>query len=112
MEEIKKILLDYKEHTISIIKLLEEDEFDGIQHEIKKRQCILDKLISFSGHKEECKKIYKDLEIEKLQSRAEMIMKKKSSEVKEKLEEISKNKRATNAYGRLVSGAAIFSKKI
>lgn len=112
MEEVKKIWLDYKEYTINVINLLKKDEFDNLEDEIEKMQLILNKLISFPEQKEESKKIYENLKIEELQNKAEEIIRAKSFYIKEKLEEISKGKRATSAYGKLPYGAAIFSKKI
>lgn len=112
MEEVKKIWLDYKKHTINIINLLEKEQFDNLEDEIEKRQLTLNKLSSFPEQKEESKKIYENLKIQELQNKAEEIIKEKSFSIKEKLEEISRSKRATSAYGKLPYGAAIFSKKI
>lgn len=112
MKEIKKILLDYRDCTINIIDLLEKDDFDSLQSQIEKRQHRLNELVSFTEQKEEAKRIYKELQIQELQVRAEELIRIKSYDIKKKLGNISRNKKATNAYGKIGSGAAIFSKKI
>ncbi|WP_373844450.1 hypothetical protein [Clostridium sp.] len=112
MEEIKEILLTYRKCTINIIKLLEKDDFSSLQSEIDERQYSLNSLISFERQKEEAKEIYRELGIEELQTQAEQLMRTKSLDIKKKLGNISKNKRATNAYGGIGSRAVIFSKKI
>lgn len=112
MEEIKKILLDYRDYTINIIDLLEKDDLDSLQSQIEKRQNSLNRLISFTEEREEAKRIYEELQIRKFQMRVEELIRIKSYDIKKKLGDISRNKKATSAYGKIGSGAAIFSKKI
>lgn len=109
---IEDMLVDYKNCTYEIIELLKEEDIDSLSYKIDKRQFILDELICETSKKNEAKELYKKLNVREVESEAEELMKKKSSLIKEKLNDISKNRAANSAYGGGISSPKIFSKKI
>ncbi|MCH3964324.1 MAG: flagellar protein FliT [Clostridium sp.] len=108
---VENILMDYKNCTRDIIEILKKDDFDSLQNKMKTRQCILEKLIS-NKDKNQAREIYKKLNIREVESEAGRLLKEKASSIKEKLNNISRNKSASSAYGNIGSSAKIFSKKI
>jgi hypothetical protein len=109
---VEEILTDYKRCTEDIVEILEKDDFDYLQDKMKIRQCILNELISDNDRKVESKKIYEKLNIREVENEAGRLMKEKALFIKGKLNNISRNKTASSAYGNVGSGAKIFSKKI
>jgi actin-related protein len=109
---VEEILVDYKKCTEYIIELLKKEEFDSLQSEMGKRQCILNKLISEIDQKDEAKKIYEKIHIREIEEKTQELMQKKAILIKKKLKNISVNKTANSAYGNIGSSAKIFSKKI
>lgn len=111
-KSIKDLLWEYKNYTVDIINLLEKESFDSIENKMIERQCTLDKLVSKSDKKNEAKIFYDELDIKDLEDRAQKLMEKKALIIKGKLNNVSKNKVASNAYIKRTNSAKIFSKKI
>ncbi|MEY7998808.1 hypothetical protein AB8U03_01125 [Clostridium sp. Mt-5] len=109
---IEEILSDYKNCTADIIRLLKIDDFDSLQGEMQRRQCILNELLSRTDKNDEAKGVYEKLNIKEIEDATQELMKKKAFLIKKKLKDISKNKAASSAYGNLENSAKIFSKKI
>lgn len=109
---VEQILTSYKKCTEDILELLKREEFDSLQAEMEKRQCILDNIISLGDKKNEVKKYYKKFGINDIENEARELMQKKAVLIKEKLRDISVKKTASTAYGNIGSSAKIFSKKI
>lgn len=109
---IEEVLIQYRNYTCEIIELLKEDDFDSAQNKVKIRQNVLDEIISMSDKKEEAKMLYEKFKIKEIECEAAKLMKDKASKIKANINNISRNKAATIAYGNLGSSAKIFSKKI
>ncbi|RMC99076.1 flagellar protein FliT [Clostridium autoethanogenum] len=112
-ESIEKIWKDYRDCTVNIINRVKQEDFDSLDNEMRMRQEILNKIISMKENKDQAKKLYAEFQINKIERELELIMKQKMVMIKSKLGSISKNKKASTAYGGLGKGyATIFSKKI
>lgn len=112
-EDLRSTLIKYRDCTLEIIKLLEKDDIDSIDELAQERQSLVDQAIEMKGIKEEYKDINQELKLEELQAKLNILMSNRLKEIKEKSEEISKNRKATNVYGGVNGTAArIFSKKI
>lgn len=109
---IEEVLIQYRNCTCEIIELLKKDDFDSVQIKVKNRRNILDEITSMSDKKEEAKILYGKLKIKEIECEAVKLMKDKASRIKAKLNNISRNKTASSAYGNFGSSAKIFSKKI
>ena len=108
----EEVLINYRKCTEKIIQLLEKDDIESLQSELEKRQDILNELISYTDKKDESRKVYKKLNIERIENEARELIKQKALFIKEKLKNISKNKTASGAYGNIGNSPKIFSKKI
>ncbi len=112
-ENFKDILVRYKEYTLQIIKVIEDDNLDSLEELIKERQCLLDKALSIKHEKEESKKIYEELGIKELQDELNVLMSRKLEIIRDEMQKISKSKQANMMYNkRNYGGAKIFSKKL
>ncbi|WP_338433317.1 hypothetical protein [Clostridium tyrobutyricum] len=112
LKSVEDILMSYKKYTENIIEILKREEFDSLKDGMKKRQCILNELISKTDKKSETKKIYEKMNIREIEKEAQELMKSKALLIKKKLNNISVKKTASSAYGNIGSSAKIFSKKI
>lgn len=110
--DIEKILVNYRNSTFDIIGMLKKNDFDAVNEEIKKRQVILNKIISMPDKKDETKAMYEKLKIRETENEAAELMGSKLCEIKAKLSNISKNRVASSAYVNIGKSAKIFSKKI
>lgn len=111
-KSIKDLLWEYKNYTVDIINLLEKESFDSIENKMIERQCTLDELVSKSNKKDEARIFYNELNIKEVEDKVQKLMKKKTLIIKEKLNNVSRNKTASNAYVKVTNSAKIFSKKI
>ncbi|MBV4439515.1 hypothetical protein [Clostridium tyrobutyricum] len=109
---VEEILMNYKNCTEDILKLLKREEFDFLQEKMEKRQCILNELISKTDQKDKTKKIYEKMHMREIETEVQKLMKNKAMFIKKKLKSISVSKNANSAYGNIGSSAKIFSKKI
>lgn len=111
-KNIEKILEDYKNCTIDIINMLKIDDITLLNDKMNKRQCILDEIILDKDSKDEVKEAYEKLNIIEIENEVKNLMRTKALLLKKKLNAVSKNKIAVNAYGNVGNSAKIFSKKI
>lgn len=109
---LKDILDEYEECTLRIIKIIEDDKVDSLGELIKKRQQLVDEVLSIPCQKEENKKIYKEFQLDELQDKLNALISKKLEIIRNEIQKISKSKVANNVYNRGYKGAVIFSKKI
>ncbi|MBV7272254.1 hypothetical protein [Clostridium thailandense] len=109
---LKDILIKYKEYTMQIIKVVEEDNLDLLEELIQSRQMLVDKALNSIVEKEEGKKMYKELELDEVQEKLNTLMSVKLEAVRAEMEKVAKSKRANNSYNKRYTSATIFSKKI
>lgn len=109
---VEELLKEYKNCTADIIDLLEKESFDSIEDKMTARQCVLNKLVSKSDKKSEARIFYNKLDIKEVEDKAQKLMEKKALTIKGKLNNVLKNKVASNAYVKGINSAKIFSKKI
>lgn len=111
-KSVEDLLREYKNYTVDIINLLEKESFDSIKDKMMERQCALDELVSKLDQKYEARIFYNELNMKEVEDKVQKLMKKKTLIIKEKLDNISKNKMASSAYVKGINSAKIFSKKI
>ncbi|AYD40710.1 hypothetical protein D4Z93_09275 [Clostridium fermenticellae] len=111
-KELEDILIQYKICTGDIIELIENKKIDSVEDKIKCRQVLVNKIISMTDKKEEVRNIYNRLNIEKIEYKADKLIKDELHMIRTKLNDVSRNKTAANAYSRLGNSPKIFSKKI
>lgn len=110
--DLMDTLVEYKECTLEIIKIVEDDKVDSLKELIKKRQQLVDKVLSIPCEKEESKKIYEEFQLDELQDKLNALILKKLDIIRNEMHKISKSKMANDSYNRGCNSAVIFSKKI
>jgi hypothetical protein len=112
-ENLKNVLIKYRDCTLEIIELLEKNDIDSVDDLVQKRQNIVDEAMGIKCSKEETKVISEELKLQQLQDQLNVLMFKRLKEIKDAMQKNSNNKHANSAY-RGINGNAprIFSKKI
>jgi hypothetical protein len=111
--ELKDLLLQFKNYTINLIYDVGKDNFDSLESLFNKRQEILDSISKSEHTVEDFVLIYDELELKLYQDKLEQLITSKHSFIKEKLKSISKTIKVNSEYNkRIYAGTRIFSKKI
>lgn len=112
-EDLKEILTNYRACTLQIIEIIQNDKLDSLQKLIDDRQKLVDEVLNMACEKEEMEKVYKQLNLDELQSELNSLMSGKLSFIRNEMEKIAKSKIASNGYNQINNNSAkIFSKKI
>lgn len=99
--------------TEEIIQIVEGDDYSNLLSSLEKRQQTINFLESLGYSKEEYREAEINYRIINQQQQLFKIMDNKKAELKEKINELSKNKVVTKSYNHNnLSGSKIFSKKI
>lgn len=91
-------LKEYKEITLSIINLIENEE-EALKL-LDKREKILEKLFSNEDYRDEIKKAYLELDLIALDKKLKETIEKERILVKEEIRSLHNMKNANNAYGK------------
>lgn len=110
--EMVKALEEYRKCTIELIKCLEKEDYDSLEHFLNKRQQILDGLSNSDYTKEEFSKVSEDLQLLVYHKKLSDLMIEKRDKVKQDINRLVQSKNASSMYNRNMYGAKIFSKKI
>jgi hypothetical protein len=109
VETMKSLSLLTKE----LIKIIESDDYSDLEDILNKRQKEIDSLKDLGCTKEEYIASVEKFGLNSLQQKLFRLMEDKKIELKEKLNDLSKNKVVANSYNHNnLVGAKIFSKKI
>jgi len=94
MELLKDCLEKYKDITAQLLASVENDDFDGLQAHLNNRQKIIDTINQYNYTQQEFQQICKELQLEKLEERIQLLMENKRNELKGHIQEVSANKNA------------------
>lgn len=112
-ENLKNVLIKYRDCTLEIMKLLEKNDIDSVDDLVQKRQSLVDEVMGIKCSKEEAKVISEELKLQQLQDQVNVLMSKRLKEIKDAMQKNSDNKHANSAYrGATGNMPRIFSKKI
>lgn len=112
-DELKNLLIQFKNHTINLITDVEMDRFDSLQILFDKRQEILD-LIGKTDHTvKEFMILYDELQIKMYQDKLEKDIVSKRDFAKDQLNKISKAVKASSQYNKKIyEGTRVLSRKV
>jgi|GEM_PF-4396767 len=111
--ELVKTIKSISSLTEELIKTIESNDFSKLEYTLDKRQKEIDSLHMIGCTKEQYRSVEKSFELDNLQQKLFKLMEQKRSEIKEKLDVVTKNKFVTNSYNHHnTMGSKIFSKKI
>lgn len=113
MEELQKLLVDYKNCSLDILKCLEDEELDILNNQIDKRLDIIEKIKSLNYSNDEFIRYCNELDIKKLENEIEVKIGKKRLELLDKMKNMSTAHDANNSYNKMFNVAPyFFNKKI
>jgi hypothetical protein len=99
--------------TEECIEVIKSNNYEPIEELMIRRQKILDSISDIHAQKEDKNTITKELGIFSLEKKLADLIKEKKSELRNKINNIEKNKTAANSYNsRTSKNAVFFSKKI
>ncbi|NMM61277.1 flagellar protein FliT [Clostridium sp. P21] len=109
--ELEGLLNQYREYTLKLINVVEEELYDDVEGLLTKREHIIDQINSNQHTKDEFSKVAKDLQILILQKKLTDLMNQKKSKIKNKLKSMAKNKSARKSYNKKFSVDSLFFNK-
>lgn len=113
MEELKKLLIDYKKCSLDILNSLENEEFEILNNRFDKRLNIIEKIKDMNYSNDEFIRYCNEFDIQKLENEIEEKMNIKRLELLGKMKNISVAHDANNSYNKLYNSApCFFNKKI
>lgn len=111
--ELKDYLLEYKKITIHMIENIKNKNYDDLDHLIKERQATIDNIMSMSYLKEDFKHICDEILLLKYENELIEIMKNEKQTMREKINNVQKNKNAYKTYNsRFLKNSYFLKKKV
>lgn len=108
--ELEESLVRYKEVTLNIFQVIKSEKYEELDKCFEKRQMILDN-ISKNYSKDELKRIYFELELDKIDKKLASEIEVKKEDLLKKIKENKKRQRAMNGYNSLSTRAVFLSKE-
>ncbi|WP_346890166.1 hypothetical protein [Clostridium sp. UBA1056] len=110
MKNEKELFLQYREITLEIEKLLEEDKIEELEYALEERQKVLDKMIDVD--RVQGGKWIKELEIQELHEKVYSLMEEKKVSIKNEIRRLNQGKRVSCVYSNDGEKGIYFSQKI
>lgn len=111
MDNLKDLLLNFKEETNKIIESLKKENFDEVNERLDNRDKIIKKIEKLKKDKEEFTEIALSIDIKPLDDMLNAILKEKLEKSKVALMEIKEGKNALKSYENISSPDSIFIRK-
>lgn len=113
MKELTKELVQFKQVTIELIKVLQQDEVYKLDALMDSRQTIIENMEKLQYTTEEFTNICNELDILDTQNKLLELMQTKKENTKEELSKIQQTKNANNNYNKsFYVNSGILNKKI
>lgn len=111
--ELRNSLEQYRECSLSIIEVLEKEDYEELNNKLDKRQEILDAINKLSFTKLEISVIVEELKIDEISEKIVNLIDYKKNQIKAVIEGNVAKKNASNQYSKNNnSDLRIFSKKV
>jgi hypothetical protein len=113
MNKLKQMLVQFKQVTIELIKVLKQDEIYKLDGLLNSRQIVIEDMEKLSYTAEEFTKVCNELDILILQKELSELMQEKKENTKEELNKIQLTKNANNNYNKsFYANSGTFDKQI
>ena len=110
MKNEKELFLKYREITLGIEKLLEEDKIEELEYALEERQKVLDKMADVD--RAQGGKWIKELEIQELHEKVYSLMEEKKMSIKNEIRKLNQGKMVSSVYSNDGEKGIYFSQKI
>lgn len=108
---IDELFCSYKEITLKIVELLEENN-DNVDKLMKERDDILNDLGNLDILKEEKRRVYDSFELSALDKKLEQVIKKNMEEIKAEIRKNANRRTAHSTYASNMRQGNLFVKKV
>ena len=109
---IEESFIKYKDITLTIIQVVEEEKYEKLDEYFEQRQLILDNINKLNHSKQEINNFYSKYDIYKLDKTLEQEMKNRKEDLLAKIKQNQKRKIAMNGYNNLHAKAVFLSKEL
>jgi hypothetical protein len=113
IDKLKEEFKNYKDITLKLVKVLEEEKYDELNDLLSERQELIDKVNSINYKRADIASVFSELKLLEAEDKLKDLMKKKMDGVKDNIDNLAKTKRAGKSYNSKFSVDPIyFNKKI
>lgn len=110
--DIEKLFKEYKDITLSIIKVVEKEDYEKLEEKFYTRQEILDNIEKLNYSVEDLKKLYCKYIIENLEISLKKEIEIRKEQILVKLKESQNRRKVLNGYNNLQTKAVYLSKEL
>lgn len=113
MEKIDEYLKDFSNSSESIIDALKKEEYADMEDLLSKREDILNKIKKLPLRKGQFKEYFDKYNVYSSENKISNLIEERKSEVREKIRNLNKNKKANFSYNMArINKINIFNKKV
>lgn len=109
---LEELFQEYKDVSLNIIKVLEDDLVEQLDCEFEKRNKILEEITRRNEDKEVLKELYEKYGLFKIDEEMKFKLEKSMKDVKSEMVKIKKRKDANKSYNNINARSVYLSKKI
>ncbi|NRT79375.1 hypothetical protein [Clostridium beijerinckii] len=109
---LEELFQEYKDISLNIIKILEDDLVEQLDSEFEKRNKILEEIARRNENKNVIRRLYEVYDLFKIDEEMQLKLQKSMNDVKSELVKIKKRKEANKSYNNINARSVYLSKKI
>ncbi|CUU50248.1 hypothetical protein [Clostridium beijerinckii] len=109
---LEELFQEYKDISLNIIKILEDDLVEQLDSEFEKRNKILEEIARRNENKDVIRRLYEVYDLFKIDEEMQLKLQKSMNDVKSELVKIKKRKEANKSYNNINARSVYLSKKI
>ncbi|NRT37026.1 hypothetical protein BJV38_000383 [Clostridium beijerinckii] len=109
---LEELFKEYKDISLNIIKVLEDDIVEQLGSEFEKRNKILEEITRRNENKDVIRRLYEEYDLFKIDEEMQLKLQKSMNDVKSELVKIKKRKEANKSYNNINARSVYLSKKI
>lgn len=109
---LEELFQEYKDISLNIIKVLEDDLIEQLDSEFEKRNKILEEIARRNENKDVIRRLYEVYDLFKIDEEMQLKLQKSMNVVKSELVKIKKRKEANKSYNNINARSVYLSKKI
>lgn len=109
---LEELFQEYKDISLNIIKVLDDDRVEQLDSEFEKRKKILEEITKRNENEENLKELYEKYDLFKIDEEMKLKLEKSMKDVKNEMVKISKRKEASKSYNNINARSVYLSKEI
>lgn len=109
---LEELFQEYKDISLNIIKVLEDDLVEQLDREFEKRNKILEEITKRNEDKEVLRGLYEEYDLFKIDDEMKLKLENSMNDVKVEIVKNNKRKEANKSYNNINARSVYLSKKI